>query len=150
MTPVWLGPQSFPEENRFVGDFVSEIVFGAPGRLEKYCTMAVLESGRLVAGTVYHNWDRQAGVIELTSGSTTKRWLTRRVVQAMFHLPFGMLGCQMVVLRVPERNAGMAGIARRFGFEETFIPRLFGRDVGGFIFTLTDDAWAASRFNRQG
>jgi hypothetical protein len=32
---------------------------------------------------------------------------------------------------------------------ETF-PRLFGRDDDGVTCRLTDDAWAASKFNKKG
>jgi RimJ/RimL family protein N-acetyltransferase len=51
-------------------------------------------------------------------------------------------------LRVSERNKTMIGIARKFGFSETYIPRLRGRDEGEFIFSLTDDAWRASPYNK--
>lgn len=148
MTPVYFGPQSFPRENALVGEFVSQIVWGAPGGVEKYCTMGVFDNGALVAGTLYHNWHPESGVVELTSGSTTRRWLTRPVIRAMFHLPFDRLGCQMCVLRVSERNRAMLRIARSFGFDEVFIPRLRGRDEGEFILTYTDDQWRNSPYNR--
>ena len=110
--------------------------------------MGVFEDGDLVAGTLYHNWHPENGVIELTSASTTRKWLTKRVVNAMFHLPFHTLDCQMCVLRVSERNKVMVHIARSFGFGEVFIPRLRGRDEGEFIFTFTDDQWRDSPYNR--
>lgn len=131
-----------------VGDFVSSLIWGAPGEITDYCSMGVFDDGRLVAGTLYHNWQPQSGVIELTSASTTKRWLTRSVVRSMFDLPFGRLGCQMCALRVSERNEGMVSIARSFGFSEVHIPRLRGRDEGEFIFSYTDDQWDASPYNR--
>lgn len=108
--------------------------------------MGVFSRDQLVAGTLYHNWQPETGVIELTSASLEKRWLTRPVINAMFELPFQRLGCQMVVLRVSEDNDNMLGIARSFGFGEYFIPRLGGRDEGIFIFTLTDDQWSSSKF----
>ncbi|UWF68413.1 MULTISPECIES: hypothetical protein [unclassified Brucella] len=40
----------------------------------------------------------------------------------------------------------MIRIARAYGFSETYIPRLRGRDEGEFIFTLTDDDWRNGRF----
>ncbi len=43
------GPRSFPEQNRAVGDFVSAIIWGEAGRVKDYCSMAVLEDGRLIA-----------------------------------------------------------------------------------------------------
>lgn len=149
MEPLYFGPQSSADMNEAVGNTVSAAIWGEPGKLRDYCTMGVFLNGKLVAGTVYHNWHPDAGVIELTSASSTRKWLTRKVINAMFHLPFDILGCQMTVLRVSDRNQNMIGIARSFGFDETHIPRLRGRDEGEYIFTLTDDAWRASRFNTR-
>ena len=143
-------PSTAPENNKLVGDFVSTIIWGEPEHLEKYCTMAVIEDGRLIAGTVYHNYHPKEGVIELSSGSLSKRWLTRQVIRAMFEMPFERLGCQLIVLRVSERNTSMCQIARKFGFDEVHIPRLRGRNEGEYIFTLTDDAWRGHKVNTNG
>ena len=134
------------EQNKVIGDFVSCGIWGEPDRLEKYITMAVIENGQLIAGTVYHNWYPEDGVMELSSFSLSKRWLTKKVIRAMFTLPFARLGCQLVVTRVSERNKVMIDIMRRFGFSEVFIPRLRGRDEGEFIFSYTDDQWKSSRY----
>lgn len=142
----YYGPQTLPENNKAVGDFVSTGIWGAPDRIEKYCSMAVIEDGQLIAGTLYHNWHEEEGIVELSSFSVSRRWLTKRVIRAMFELPFTRLGCQLVVLRVSERNKVMCDIARSFGFTEVYIPRLRGRDEGEFIFSYTDDQWMASRF----
>lgn len=136
-------------ENKIVGDFVSVGVFGRPEAIRDYCTMAVLDGNKLIAGTIYHNWQEEEGVIELTSFSLSKKWLTKPVVRAMMGMPFAYLGCQLIVLRVSERNKQMCAIARKFGFTEVHIPRLRGRDHGEFIFSLTDDQWASSKYNRE-
>jgi RimJ/RimL family protein N-acetyltransferase len=109
--------------------------------------MAVFHYGHVVAGTLYHNWHPESGIIELTSASTDGRWLTRTVIKAMFGMAFGMIGAQMAVLRVSERNIDMVAIAKRFGFDGVLIPRLRGRDEAEWVFTLTDDAWRASRWS---
>jgi RimJ/RimL family protein N-acetyltransferase len=147
ITTAYFGPRSFPEQNEAVGDFVSAIIWGEAGRVKDYCSMAVVEDGRLIAGTLYHNWHPSAGAMELTSASLSRKWLTRPVIKAMFTLPFDMMGCQIVALRVSHRNKTMLRIARDFGFYEVVIPRLRGRDEDEHVFTLTDDQWKASRFN---
>lgn len=147
ITTQYYGPQT-EAQNRMVGDFVSSIVWGKADCLTDYCTMAVVDGKELIAGTVYHNWHPEEGVIELTSGSLSKRWLTKSVIYSMFRLPFEQLGCQMVVLRVSEKNKNMVGIARKFGFSQTLIPRLRGRDEAEYIFTFTDDQWKHSPYNK--
>lgn len=141
----YYGPQT-AGNNELVGDFVSRIIWGVPGRFEKFCTMAVIENDNLIAGTVFHNWQPDEGVIELSSASVSRRWLTKPVIRAMFSLPFDRLGCQLVVLRVSERHTSMCRIARSFGFTEVYIPRLRGRDHGEIIFSYTDDQWNSSKY----
>lgn len=143
----YYGPQT-EQNNEAIGEFVSVNVFGKPGAFEKFCTMAVVENDILIGGTVYHNWQPECGVIELTSAATSKRWLTKKVIYAMFDLAFARLACQLVVLRVSERNIGMCQIARKFGFSEVKIPRLRGRDEAEYIFTYTDDQWRTSPYNK--
>lgn len=133
-----------PLANQAVGIFVCR---EANITINEYCSMGVFDDGELIAGTLYHNYYPDYGVVELSAASISKRWLTKPVINAIFFLPFERLGCQLVVLRVSERNKTMIGIARKFGFEEVYIPRLRGRDEGEFIFSLTDDAWASSKYN---
>lgn len=133
-----------PAANNAVGIFVCR---EAGIAINEFCSMGVFEDGYLIAGTLYHNYYPEYGIVELSSASISKRWLTKSVINAMFFLPFTRLGCQMIILRVSERNKVMIGIARKFGFDETFIPRLRGRDEGEFVFTLTIEAWKESKYH---
>lgn len=144
--PMYFSNTLDDDKNREVAEFVCSEIWGDPDAIEKYCTMGVYDDNELIAGTVYHNYHPEEGVIELTSASLDKRWLTKRVIRAMFWLPFMRLGCQLIVLRVSERNLTMCKIAKTFGFNETYIPRLRGRDEGEFIFTYTDDMWESSKY----
>ena len=132
-----------PIANQAVGSFVCREV-GI--HVDKYCTMGVFENGDLIAGVIYHNYHPESGVIELSSASISKRWLTKHVIKSMFWMPFEKLGCQMVVLRVSEKNHQMISIARKFGFDEFLIPRLRGRNEAEYVFTFTDDQWVSSRY----
>jgi RimJ/RimL family protein N-acetyltransferase len=144
----YFGPRSSPLDNATVGRFVCELIWQKPEAVRDYCSMGVFDDGQLIGGTLYHNWHPENGVIELTSASLSKRWLTRSVVNAMFELPFTTLNCQMCALRVSEKNDNMIHIARSFGFLEYYIPRLRGRNEGEFVFTLTDDQWKTSKYRR--
>ena len=141
-------PTRNAEFNAAVGDFVSQIIYGEPGRFERYSTLAVHDDGRLIAGVLYHHFHPREGVIEMSAGSLDKRWLTRPVLKAMFAVPFELLSCQLAVLRVSEHNAAMLRIAKVYGFSEFVIPRLRGRDEAEHILTLSDDDWRTNRFNR--
>jgi RimJ/RimL family protein N-acetyltransferase len=148
MNIVWSGFRS-PERNEVVGGFVASLI-GFERGFEKFATMGVFDGNKLIAGSVYHNWQPEAGVVEISSASISRRWLTKPVIKAMFSFPFDKLGCQLVVLRVSERNEVMCGIAERFGFQAYPIPRLRGRDEGEIIFTLTVEQWRGHRVHALG
>lgn len=147
MTLVWGGPRA-PDINTALAQFVASRI-GAERGFGPCATLGLMDRGALAAAVVFHNWHPEEGVIEMSSASESKRWLTRRMVNAMFGFCFGECRCQLVVLRVSERNAGMVDIARRFGFQEARVERLRGRDEAELIFTLTDDAWNAHRLNER-
>lgn len=144
-------PSQHPQENEFVSSFVAELIW--PGKRNAFgpcATMGVLDGDQLIAGAVYHNWYPENGVIELSSASKSKRWLTKPVIRSMFGLPFDALGCQLVVLRVSDQNHNMVNIARKFGFSEVHLPRMRGREEGEFVFSYTDDQWRQSPYRKAG
>lgn len=148
MNLIWGGERD-PATNQAIADFVASHIDGCERGFARFTTLGVMVQGQFIAGVVYHNYSPEAGVIELSAASTSKRWLTRPVLKAMFSYPFDEIGCQLAVLRVSEENRGMVGIARRFGFTSYRIPRLRGRGEAEIIFTLTDDDWRAHPVNRS-
>ncbi|MCA1405418.1 GNAT family N-acetyltransferase [Ensifer sp. IC3342] len=148
MNIIW-GGAGDPAKNDAIAGFVAAHIDGGERGFADFTTLGVTEEGRLVAGVVYHNYSPEAGVIELSAAATSKRWLTRPVLKAMFGYPFDEIGCQMAVLRVSEESRGMVDIARRFGFTSHRIPRLRGREEAEIIFTLTDNDWRAHPVNRR-
>lgn len=104
----------------------------------------------MVAGVLLHNYQPEAGVIELTAYAATRRWLSRRALADVFGYVFDQLGCQMAVARIAEGNA----TARRFwsalGADETIVPRLRGRTEAEVISTLTDEQWRAFAARMKG
>jgi RimJ/RimL family protein N-acetyltransferase len=147
LTLVWGGPRA-PEINEGLVKFVASRI-GAERGFGPCATLGLVHDRIVLAAVVFHNWHPEEGVIEMSSASDTKRWLTRPMINAMFGFCFDECECQLVVLRVSERNAGMIDIARRFGFSETRIERLRGRDEAEMIFTLSDDAWNVHRANER-
>lgn len=111
--------------------------------------MAVVEDDTLICGIVWHNYEPDAGVIEISAGSTSKRWLTRKTLSAMFGIPFKEWDIQCLVMRVDPKDEALHRMLKSYGFEVFIIPRLRGRDKDEHVFILTDDAWRASKFNKK-
>jgi RimJ/RimL family protein N-acetyltransferase len=109
--------------------------------------MGVLRGDDLVAGLVFHNWEPDAGIIEVSAAAIDRRWLTRRVATEAMNYTFETCDCQMVLARHSEQNTPARKIWVALGSTETRIPRLYGRETDGIIATLTKEAWAVSKFN---
>jgi RimJ/RimL family protein N-acetyltransferase len=113
-------------------------------------TIGVIEGGLLIAGIVYHNFDPEAGIIEISGAALPGHyWLTRETLKRMFQYPFHYLGCQMVVQRTPADDERLLYVLSRYGYDFIPFPRLFGRDRNGVICRLTREAWASNRFNKK-
>lgn len=127
--------------NEAVAAWVAAHIPGCERGFDKPVSIGVVDGERLIGGTVFHNYQPEAGVIEMSSAGTSPRWLSRTMLKAIFGYVFDQIGCQLVVMRVSERNGRMVKIAEKFGFDGHLIPRLRGRDEAEWIFTLTDDQW---------
>jgi RimJ/RimL family protein N-acetyltransferase len=132
-----------------VAKFVSALLFGDDRGFGNSRAIGVVDSeGRLIGGVVYHNWQREAGTIEMSGAATTPRWLNRLVLNTIFAYPF-VIGCQMALMRVSARNTRLHRQLDKLALRRHPIPRLYGRDEDGIIFTLTDDDWSAWKFRRR-
>lgn len=136
-----------PEVNDAVAAFVATRIWGHPESFGPHSSLAVFNETGLVAGIVYHNWHPATGVMELSAGSASHRWLNRDIVRAAFAFPFDVMGCQAVTGRHSEKARHIRRIWKALGADEYIIPRLRGRDEPAeVIAVLTREAWEASSF----
>lgn len=138
MTPFW---------DARVAQWVGWQIWGRMDAFDACTAMGVLRGDKLVAGLVFHNWEPDHGVIEVSAAAVDRRWLTRKVASTALRYAFEECACQMVVARYSERNTPARKIWVALGSDETHIPRLYGRDTAGVIATLTKEAWGESRLN---
>jgi hypothetical protein len=132
---------------RFVSD---HITFGGNGGFAPCTAMGVAnDEDFLVGGFVFHNYEPEIGVIEVSFAGTTRHWLTRPILYAAFSYVFNQLGCQLACSRTPASLRHACRIARAYGFKQVLVPRLFGRDEDGIISTLTVDDWRANGFHKE-
>lgn len=147
MKAIW-GSARNPEVNEGLATWCAMKVGLDRGFSDPYTTMGVFDGETLIGVTVFHNYQPQDGVIEISGASASARWLPRGILFEKFSYIFDQLGCQLCVMRVSERNARMIAVARKYGFTGYLIPRLRGRDEAEWVFTLADDEWRNSRFHR--
>ncbi len=131
---------------RFVADQIPQVrEHGFPD--ESQAIGVIDATGLLVGGMVFHHWWPEAGTIEFSGAAITPRWLTRKILDELFGYAFDVCGVQMLVTRNSARNVRLHGQLDAYGFSRFDIPRLFGRDEDGVIWTLSEEAYRSGRFH---
>ena len=105
--------------------------------------------GKLIGGVVYHDWNPDAGTIEVTAYFERHDWMTRDRLRKLFAYPFDAVGCRMVVARHSEENRTARRIWKAWGARETCIPELHAPGVALCVATLSADDWRGSRFMKK-
>lgn len=150
ITVEWAGRLD-PETRNMMARWAAEKIWPGEGKTFENCVcMGVMEHGKAIACMVYHNFDPDAQVIEVSGAASDRRWLKRHVLNEMFDYPFKKAGVQMLVMRVSAKKEQrhLHRMLKSYGFKAHQIPRLYGRDEDGIVFTLTDDDWRKNKFNR--
>lgn len=129
--------------------FLTERIWGDDRKMSLGTVMAVLDEDTVKAVVLFHNYEPEAGVIEISGASDSRRWLSRPLLKEMFGYAFIQSKCQAVIARIDPENNQLARIFKAYGFTRHDIPRLRGRDKPESIFVLTDDTWAANGFHKE-
>ena len=112
--------------------------------------IGVVDGTTLIAGIVYHNYDPDAGIIEISGAALPGQpWLSRETIRRMYQYPFHQCGCQMIVQRNAADDERLLSMLARYGYHFIKIPRMLGRHRDGVLCCLTYEAWADNRFNRK-
>jgi RimJ/RimL family protein N-acetyltransferase len=108
------------------------------------------KDGRLIAGIVYHSWNPELGVIEMSMAALPgTRWLTRETLRRMYSYPFEELGCQQVFSwQYADAERNLRQLAA-YNYSFIRVPRMCGRNRDAVLCLLSDDAWRANKFNRD-
>ena len=112
-------------------------------------TMGVIGPEGLRAVLVFNDWNPEAGTMQVSAASNGKPWLSRSVLRAWHRYVFEEAGCQLAVVMTAPDNKPVRRGCKAFGYRETIVPRLRGREEDGVVLTLTDDDWKRSRFAKE-
>jgi hypothetical protein len=137
--------------NEIVADAVASMIPAMHGRGFGKCTaIGVLDGASLVAGIVYHNWEPDAAIIEMSVAALPGvPWLSRETIRRMYEYPFIQLNCQMVTNRMDLRDERLLAQCARLGYSLIRIPRMLGRGHDGVLGLLTAEDWSANKFHQR-
>lgn len=136
MKPVWGLPG--------VDELVSEITREGDNYGPHQSLGVIDGNGRLIAGVIFHGWQPEYGVIQVTAASLSRKWATRTVLRAGFGYAFSF--CRMVIARTSENNTPVRRLWRAFGAQEVLLPDLRAEGEGEAVMMLSKDSWERSRF----
>lgn len=138
-------------QNALVAHVVSSIIPGESGQgfPENSTAIGVVHNDQIVGGVVYHDWNPEAGTIEMSTGSIYPRWLTKKNVSEFLAYPFEGCGCQMILTRASVENKRAVKLNLGLGFTPQTIPRLYGEHIDGILFRLTREDWQRGKFCRN-
>lgn len=132
---------------KFVADLIPQVREHGFGECK---AIGVIDAdGLLVGGMVFHHWWPEAGTIEFSGAARTAKWLTPHILDRMFSYAFDDVGVQMLITRNSGTNKRLHRQLAAYGFDRFDIPRMFGRDENGVLWTLTEEAFRAGRFHEQ-
>ena len=134
-----------------VAKFVADLIPSVRGRgFGKCATIGIVDGGMLIAGLVYHNYDPDAEIIEISGAALPgEPWMTRETLKRMYQYPFFGCHCQMVINRVPAEDERQLRMLAVFGYSLIKVPRGLGRGKDLVLATLTREDWEANKFNRR-
>lgn len=132
-------------QSDLVAGFVAELL-GYPRGFGECQAVGFLDGeGKLVAGVVYHQYQPEQGVMEISAASTCRNWLNRARLAEIFDYPF-RIGCRLVVARIGEHNARARRIWRSLGSDEYVIPALRSPQEAEVIYVLSAENWRTGKF----
>ena len=132
-------------QSEVVERFVADLL-GYPRGFGECQAVGFLDGdGKLVAGVVYHQYQPEQGVIEISAASTCRNWLNRARLAEIFDYPF-RIGCRLVVARIGEHNARARRIWCSLGSDEYVIPALRSPSESEVIYVLSAEKWRAGKF----
>ena len=108
------------------------------------------DGGELIAGVVYHNWEPEAAIIEISGAALPGRnWISRETLRTSFGYPFFQLGIQMIVQRTRAEDTRLLRQLAALGYYFIPVPRMFGRGKDGVLCCLTFEDWIGNKFNQR-
>jgi RimJ/RimL family protein N-acetyltransferase len=111
-----------------VAQWVHRQIPHMPTGFEDMAALSVWHEGEIRGAVIYHEY--RGNDIQMSCAATSKKWLTKSVLRALFYYPFLQLKCDRVTAFVPKNNSGTRKFLESVGFKEE------GNMRRGFI---TDD-----------
>jgi len=91
-------------------------------KIKEMTTIGVVnDRGKIVGAAVFHEY--RGTDIQISCASESPKWISKKVLRAIFSYPFKQLGCRRVTVMTPSKHAHMRQLIDRLGFKQEGILR---------------------------
>jgi RimJ/RimL family protein N-acetyltransferase len=142
------GNKTNPEVNKFLCEFVGQMVFGQPNDFGPCGSLGICEEKDIVAGVVFHGWQPEYGVIEISAAAVNPSWFCKRSIREIMKICFEQHGCQQIVSRMATDNDRAIKIYEFLCFKKILLPNMRGKGKNEYLMILTADEWRENKMNR--
>lgn len=92
------------------------------------------QSGKLIAGMVYHDYQPAYGTMQISMGAIAPTWGRRETIRGLLDYPFNQLGVYKIWVAVPHINEHTIKSSKHLGFkQEAILAHQFGRGVHAWM-----------------
>ena len=106
---------------RWVADHIPDVDDFGP------CSAIGIETDRLIAGMVYHDYQPRFGTVQISMAATTPIWARRDIITALLSYPFDQLDCFKVWTTTALDNERALKVNEHVGFKrEAVLAHQFG------------------------
>jgi RimJ/RimL family protein N-acetyltransferase len=141
------GNKANPKLNEDLCEYVSQRIWGKKNDFGPCGSIGVISGEHVLGAAVFHNWQEDDGVIEISAAADSPRWLGRKTIHEIMGICFKQHGCQQIVSRMAIDNERAIRIYEFLGFTKIILPNMRGRGKDEYLMLLTDEMWAAHKLN---
>lgn len=116
---------------------------------EKTVSLGIYEDGEILAVVVYHDYSLDQQSMNMSGGSISPKWMTRKTLHLIHKYIFEDAQCRLAIMQVSEQNHRMLKLARGFGYSTTNIPDLRAEGEDDVVCILKKSDWLENKFALQ-
>ncbi len=110
------------------------------------CALAMARDGP-IAGFVFHDWQAEAGTLQLSMAADSPRWAARGTLAGLFRYAFRTNGANKLWTATPHLSARALRFNRGIGLrQEAVLRHQFGPGSHAVICSMLAREWRASRW----
>ena len=145
---LFANDNSSPKLNRVFCKFAAHIIWGRNNDFGPCGSMGIFKGSELIAAIIFHGWQQEYGVIEISAAAKSPAWLTRKSIQEIMMICFDQHNCQQIVSRMSTDNERAIKIYKYLGFDSVLLPNMRGSGKHEWLMLLQRDQWNAHKLRK--